>query len=143
MNLFHALLGILAGRWFDSAHHWRSALVPRAHAAVIEQIGAGSPGIDGMWDDLKNIFPHTDLGTQGLAFVLLMFTNFILRFIGGVAVLIIIYGGIRMTMTVADENAHGEAKKIVLYACLGLILTIGADGIVLYVMELVRVASGG
>lgn len=118
-------------------------VMSRAHAAVIEQIGAGAPGIDNMWADLKSIFPHTDLGSQGLAFVILMFTNLILRFIGGIAILMIMYGGIRMIMTVADENAHGEAKKIVLYSCLGLILTIGADGIVMYVMRLVQLVSGG
>ena len=119
------------------------SVIPRARAAVIERLGAGAPGINGMWADLKSMFPHTDMGTFGLNFVILMFTNLILRFIGSVAVLMIIYGGIRMTMTVADENAHGEAKKIVMYACLGLILTIGADGIVMYVMTVVRAASGG
>ena len=76
-------------------------------------------------------------------FVILLVTNLILRFIGGLAVLMIMYGGIRMIMTVADENAHGEAKKIVLYSCLGLILTIGADAIILYVMRVVQMAAGG
>ncbi len=135
MAFLLSLLGILAGRM--------PALVPHARAAVIEQLGSGAPGIDNMWADLKSIFPHTDMGSQGLAWVILMATNLILRFIGGIAVLMILYGGIRMIMTVADENAHGEAKKIVLYSCLGLILTVGADGIVLYVMRLVEVASGG
>ncbi|NOS66946.1 MAG: hypothetical protein HOO67_01100 [Candidatus Peribacteraceae bacterium] len=128
MTFFRSIVGIIA---------------PRAHAAAIEQLGSGAPGIDGMWQDLKSVFPHTDMGTQGLEFVLLMFTNIILRFIGGIAVLMIIYGGIRMIMTVGDENAHTEAHKIVMYACLGLILAIGADGIVMYVMSVVEAASGG
>ena len=117
--------------------------VSRAHASSLEQLGTGAPGIDAMWADLKSIFPHTDYGSGGLLFVVMMFTNLILRFIGGVAVLTIVYGGIRMIMTVADENAHSEAKKIVMYACLGLVLTIGADGIVMYVLYLVGTASGG
>lgn len=118
-------------------------LLPSARAAVIEQLGAGAAGIDNMWNEIKSFFPHTDMGSGGLAFVLLLFTNLILRFIGAVAVLMIMYGGIRMTMTIADENAHGEAKKIVLYSCLGLILAIGADAIVLYVMRLVWAAASG
>lgn len=117
--------------------------VSRAHAAVIEQLGSGSPGIDTMWGQLKQLFPHTDLGSGGLAFILLLITNIILRFIGGIAVLMIVYGGIRMIMTVADENAHTEARKIVLYAAAGLVLAIGADAIVLYVMSVVKLASGG
>ena len=117
--------------------------VSRAYATSIEQLGSGSPGIDQMWGQLKSIFPHTDLGSGGLAFLLLLLTNLILRFIGGAAVLMIVYGGIRMTMTVLDENAHSEAKKVVMFAVIGLILTIGADAIVLYVMSLVQSAVGG
>ncbi|MBI2636210.1 hypothetical protein HYW84_02685 [Candidatus Peregrinibacteria bacterium] len=118
-------------------------LLPRAGATALEQLGSGAPGIADMWMDLKSIFPHTDLGSQGLTFIVLMFTNIILRFIGGVAVIMIMYGGVRMIMTVADENAHGEAKKVVMYSCLGLILAIGADGIVMYVMRMVQLAAGG
>lgn len=119
------------------------SMIPRASASAIEQLGQGSPGIAAMWMDLKTIFPHTDYGSSGFAFIVLLITNIILRFIGGAAVLMIVYGGIRMTMTVADENAHGEAKKIVLYACLGLVLVIATDAIVLYVMRVVQMASGG
>ena len=118
-------------------------MIPRASAAVIEQLGQGAPGIDGMWDQLKQTFPHTDMGSGGLAFLLLMLTNMILRFIGGIAVLMIVYGGIRMIMTVYDENSHGEAKKIVISACVGLILTMLADAVVMYVIYLLQMATGG
>ncbi len=115
----------------------------RAHASSIEQIGAGSPGIDSMWAQLKQTFPHTDMGSGGLLFVVLMLANIILRFIAGIAVLMVVYGGIRMIMTVADENAHSEAKKIIIYACLGLVLCIGTDAIVIYVQTMVKLAAGG
>ena len=114
-----------------------------AFASTIEQLGAGSPGIDAMWTDLKNLYPHTDQANAGLTFLTLLITNVILRFIGGIAVLLIMYGGIRMMMTVADENAHGEAKKIVMYACLGLVFVMSTDAIVLYFMRLVQLAAGG
>ncbi len=119
------------------------SLIPGASASAIEQLGSGSPGIDEMWGNLKQLFPHTDMGSGGLTFVTLMIANIILRFIGGIAVLIIVYGGIRMMMTVADENAQAESKKIIMYACIGLVLTIAADAIVLYVMNVVRLATGG
>ena len=118
-------------------------LIPRARAAVIEQLGSGAPGIDDMWAQLKQVFPHTDMGSQGLAFILLMITNLILRFIGGIAVLMIVYGGIRMIMTVYDENSHAEAKKIVISSCVGLILVVATDAIILYVMGVVKLATGG
>lgn len=117
--------------------------ITRAYASSLEQLGTGAPGIDNMWAELKSFFPHTDMGSQGLTYLLLIITNFILRFIGGVAVLLIVYGGIRMIMTVASETSHDEAKKIIQYAAIGLILTMGADAIVLYVMSVARMASGG
>ena len=120
-----------------------SLLAPKAMASTIEQLGSGAPGIDAMWTDLKTLFPHTEYGSGGLAFLTLLVTNIILRFIGGIAVLLIIYGGIRMMMTVADENAHGEAKKIVMYACLGLVFVMATDAIVMYFLRLVQLAAGG
>lgn len=117
--------------------------IARAHAAAIEQIGSGGPGIDAMWGQLKQLFPHTDLGSAGLGFILLMITNLILRFIGGLAVLVIVYGGVRMIMTVYEENAHEEAKKIVFSACIGLVLVVVTDAVVLYVMRVVQLATGG
>ena len=118
-------------------------IIPRASAAVIEQLGQGAPGIDNMWGQLKQTFPHTDMGSGGFAFVILMVTNIILRFIGGIAVLMIVYGGIRMIMTVYDEASHTEAKKIVISACVGLVLVVLSDAIVMYVVSVLQTASGG
>jgi hypothetical protein len=72
-----------------------------------------------------------------------MITNIILRLLAGGAVLMIVYAGIRMMTNVADENAHSESKKIVLYTALGLIFALSADAIVVYVMSIVQAATGG
>ena len=117
--------------------------VSRAHASTIEQLGAGMPGIDQMWRELKQFFPFTDLGSRGLAFIVLRMINIVLRFIGGIGVLMIVYGGIRMIMTVQSEENATQARNIVLYACIGLILTILADAVVLYVLSVVKLATGG
>ncbi len=130
------------GTWLLRLLTVAAASVPAVVLADIDQIGSNAPGISQMWSDIKCAFPHTDLGAQGFTFVLARMVDIILRFIGGGAVLMIIYGGIRMMMTVADENSHSEAKKVVLYACLGLILAIMADAIVLYTISLVESAAG-
>lgn len=118
-------------------------LIPSAHAAAIEQLGVMAPGINAMWNDLQTAFPHTGHGSGGFAFVMLMATNIVLQFIAGIAVLMIIYGGIRMISTVADENGHTEAKKIVQYAVVGLILAMLTDAIVQYTLYVVRMGAGG
>jgi hypothetical protein len=109
-------------------------------ASSIEQLGSGSPGIDSMWGELKQIFPHTDYGSQGLAFIILMITNIILRLLAGGAVLMIVYAGIRMIT--GGEEGLGEAKKAVTYALVGLVGALIADAVVNYVIRLVTLAVG-
>ncbi len=120
-----------------------TGLLPIAHASSIEQLGSGSPGIDAMWAALQSNFPHTDVGSGGLALVALSITNFILRMIGALAVLIIIYAGIRMIISHGSEEGFTEAKKILTYTVLGLILVLCADAIVTYVMTVLMSAAGG
>jgi hypothetical protein len=117
------------------------SLVPAAHASSIEQLGAEAPGISDMWGMLKSIFPHTDLGGRGVNFILLAITDFILRTIGAVAVMAIIYGGIKMITS--GEEGLGEAKKILQYAIGGLIAAICADAIVGFALTILKSASGG
>ncbi len=118
-------------------------LQPGCQQATGAPLGGYAPGIGAMWGQLKQTFPHTDWGSRGLEFILAIITHLILRMIGGIAVLMIVYGGIRMIMTVYDENGHAEAKKIVVAACVGLILAIAADVIVLYAQYLTCLAAGG
>jgi hypothetical protein len=118
-------------------------LLPQAHAATLEQIGTDGPGITEMWAEILSIFPHTGYGSGGFAYVVELVAAIILRFIGGVAVLVIIYAGIRMMMTVGEEGAFEEAKKTLLYAVIGLFLVMGTDVIMQYVLSLTQQAVGG
>lgn len=120
-----------------------SGLIPSAHAAVIEQIGTDGAGIGEMWAEILSIFPHTGYGSMGLSFLIAKITSLILRFIGGIAVLFVIYAGIRMMMTVGDEGAFEEAKKTLTYAAIGLVLVLGTDAIITYVLTVVEQAAGG
>lgn len=114
--------------------------VPVAHA-TIEQLGINSPGISDMWSQVRSVFPHTDLGAFGFNFVMLSVINFILNTISALAVVMIIYGGIKLTT--GSEEALGEAKKVVTYALLGLVAAMTADAIVLYTMYVIKAAAGG
>jgi hypothetical protein len=114
-------------------------LLPRASARNIDQLGEGTPGIDAMWAVIRSVFPYTGVGEGGLTLLLLKVTNFILIFIGGIAVAMIIYAGIKIVT--GGEEGIGEAKKIILYAAGGLIAALVADAVVIYVMVLVNAAS--
>lgn len=116
-----------------------SALVPDAVAKNIEQLGSGDPAIASMWQSIKDIFPHTDVGEAGVAYIALKITDFILRTIGGLAVVMILWGAIRIIT--GGEEGVTEGKKIVMYSVMGLIAAMVADAIVIYAQVLVVAAS--
>jgi hypothetical protein len=119
-----------------------NALVPKAFAVTLEQLGASNGGVSAMWGEIKSIFPHTDWGSQGPVLLMLKVVAFVLTLIGGAAVAVIVFGGIRMTMFVLDENGVAETKKMVMYALIGVVLAIASNAIILYVERLVSAAAG-
>ena len=122
--------------------HLLSLLSPSAHATTIEKLGSNQPSIALMWTILKDYtFPHTNVGTHGVAFIAVKIFDFILRTIGGLAVIIILWGAIRIIT--GGEEGVTEGKKIVLYAVLGLIAALCADAATIYTCQLVWAASGG
>jgi len=53
---------------------------------------------------------------------------------GAVAVLMIVIGGLRYTLSGGDEKAIGSAKNTILYAAIGLIVSVMANAIVNFVL---------
>lgn len=131
MGFFH----FLAGAW--------SFLVPSAEAQVLKDIGDRGPGVEDMWDEICDILPFCEVGRAAPALLSLKISSFLLRMIGGVAVLVLIYAGIRLIASRGNEEDQTEAKKIVLYALLGVVLAIVADVAVNYALSLFAIAAGG
>ncbi len=61
-------------------------------------------------------------------------TNTFLYVIGAVSVLMLIYGGIRYTISGGDEKAVTAAKNTILYAIVGIIVALLAFAIVNFVL---------
>ena len=60
-------------------------------------------------------------------------TNIMLYVIGGVAVLMLIVGGIRYVVSSGDQNAVTGAKNTILYAVIGLVVAVLAYAAVNFV----------
>ncbi len=117
--------------------------VPLAHADVSE-LGAGAPGISGMWSALQATFPHTGLGAAAPIFLFGKVAQFVLSLIGGTAICSIVYAGIKVTMAGGDAGKISEAKTIIAYSLVGVVLAILADGIVLYICSyMIPLIAGG
>lgn len=66
--------------------------------------------------------------------ILAKWGNFILGFIGVLAVVGLIWGGVRLIFSFGDESATGGAKKVVLASAIGLILSFSAWTIIRFVV---------
>ena len=64
--------------------------------------------------------------------------NLLLFIIGAIAVIMIIIGGIRYTLSNGDQGAVTSAKNTILYAVVGLVIAIMAYAIVNFVLRSLR-----
>ncbi|MEI6850962.1 MAG: hypothetical protein WCK26_03275 [Candidatus Saccharibacteria bacterium] len=62
-------------------------------------------------------------------------TNAALYVIGAISVLMLIYGGIRYTISAGDAGAITKAKDTILYAVVGLVVAVLAFAIVNFVLS--------
>lgn len=96
MHLFHAFIGT-------------------AHA----QAGNG-PGVSEMWSTICSTLPFCDLGTGAPAYFSQRVVDFLFPLIVAAAVCIFIYAGFKMVT--GGEEGWTQAKTIILYGTIGLIL---------------------
>lgn len=61
-------------------------------------------------------------------------TNAALFLIGAISVLMLIYGGVRYTLSAGDSKAVTDAKNTILYAIIGIIVALLAYAIVNFVL---------
>lgn len=102
-------------------------LVPLAHAQ--DKWGGNAPGVAEMWSRIsESLFTRANPVTAITGNVV----AFLFPLIGAAAVILIIYAGIRMIMGEGKDEVINQAKTIVLYALVGVILAILSTTIVIY-----------
>ncbi|MEK7673529.1 MAG: hypothetical protein AAB373_06625 [Patescibacteria group bacterium] len=87
-----------------------SAFPGLAHGAILT---------DG--DNLETVKEHTgnESSLRGLIKTML---NYFLGFLGFLAVIMIIYGGVLYVSSAGNDDSIGKAKKIIMYALVGIII---------------------
>jgi hypothetical protein len=123
MHMFLALIG---------------RFVPVAHAQTLNNAGGG-PGVSTMWSTICNTIPcATTAGPGGRSLILALskaVIAFLFPLISVVAVCLVIYAGILIASSNGSEEKISEAKKIILYAALGVILSLMTTVIITYVVS--------
>lgn len=118
MHLFSSIAGLL---------------ISRAHAAQ-DIWGAENAGVQAMWQQIRSsVFDESDLGGGNLvSSISQAIINFVLPMVGGAAVVLIIYAGLKMIAGRGKDETLAEAKTITLYALLGVVLAVLATVIIGY-----------
>lgn len=104
-----------------------SLFVGTAHAAPS---GAGA-GVSEMWSTICSTLPFCDLSTSAPAFFGQRVVSFLFPLIVAAAVCVIVYAGIKMIT--GGEEGYGEAKQIILYAVIGIVLATLTSSIFVFV----------
>lgn len=87
-------------------------------------------GLSAVIDTSEVNIPKPALNDSALQEVL----SIIFALIGGISLLFIIYGGIRLIMSQGNPDAFNKARNIILYAIVGLVISVSAFSIVTFVV---------
>lgn len=89
---------------------------------------------DGIEAAKTDEMPSELLGPSG---VFTGITNTILYFIGIISVIMLIFGGLKYALSAGDSKKVTDAKNTILYALIGLIISVLAYAIVNFVLNIV------
>lgn len=109
-----------------------SAVAMPAYAAC-DAGNIGETGLSGSADCAKGNGQSDDL--TGESGVFRTVTNILLFIIGAVAVIMLVIGGIRYTISGGDANQVSAAKNTILYAIIGIVVAILAYAAVNFVLN--------
>lgn len=107
-----------------------ASLVAGKVMALTVQEGAEAARADGVPSEL--------IGPTG---VFTQITNIVLYAVGAISVIMLIYGGLRYVISGGDSKKVTDAKNTILYAIIGLIISILAFAIVHFVINAVTVGG--
>ena len=110
-------------------------LAPSAHAASLQNLGATNPGVNSMWASICNTLPFCGLGADTLpGFISGRIIMIVQSLITSIAIIMIIYASIQLSTSQLDDGKIEEAKKIIMYALGGIILSLVAGTFLQYLL---------
>lgn len=113
-------------------------LIPSADAQTLREAGSGGPGVNAMWNAICATLPCIStggMGGSGLIDALAMaIINFVFPLISIAAVCLVMYAGILIVTSNGSEDKVSEAKKIILYAVVGVALSLMTSAIMAFLV---------
>lgn len=85
--------------------------------------GVANAALLGAGDNVQSVSEETG-GATSLRTLILRMVNYFLTFLGVLAVIMIIYGGVTYVTAAGKDEALGNAKKIIMYALVGIVIVL-------------------
>ncbi|UPA22223.1 hypothetical protein K8942_04165 [Candidatus Peribacteria bacterium] len=106
-------------------------IIPSASARTLEEAGAGNAGVRAMWNQICAAIPcvASSSGDNLIEALVSAIIAFIFPLTSVIAVCMVIYAGIQIVISNGSEDKVGEAKKIMMYAAAGVILSLMTSAI--------------
>lgn len=92
-------------------------------------------------DDAPSIVTNATGGEGNAKDLILRIINYFLTFLGVIAVIMVIYAGVLYVTSAGNDDAVGKAKKILLYAGIGLLLVFVSYALVNTILGAVTAGS--
>ena len=105
---------------------------------LVNPVNVFATCVPGVYDIINGAACGQGSGTSGTLFgeggIFTSIVNTALFIIGAIAVLMLIYGGIRYTISGGDEKSITAAKNTILYAVVGIVVAVLAYAIINFVL---------
>ncbi len=75
--------------------------------------------------------PHVNASDNELKTIL----NIVIGIVTAISILFVVIGGLRYVLSAGDSEAASKARSTIIYAAVGLIIAITAEGIVTFVLS--------
>ena len=100
--------------------------------STVGKVGSSGNGISAMWSQICSVLPCSVAGNDLLSHLAGRIIAFVFPLVSGIAVIMVIYAGLRIIFSGGKDEAVTEAKKIILYAALGVIFSLLASSAILF-----------
>ena len=117
----------------------RSILVSGAFAQApqpgdkgINSLGAGSPGVATMWEQIMSVFPYSKADANLPQIIAARIIDLVTNVVGIAAVIAIVYAGVLVTSAGGDDGKLSQAKTTIMYALVGVAIVMLGQLVMLY-----------
>lgn len=112
-----------------------TVLIPTASAAALQNAGSGNPAVAEMWIRICSVLPFCALdAATAPGYFSSRIILVVQSLIAPVAIIMILYASVLLSTTQVDEGRKDEAKRIILYACIGLVLAVISGALLQYLL---------